>query len=275
MTTQPEITIEPPRGLFTLDIVELWHYRELLIFLAWRDIKVRYKQTFFGAAWAILQPLLIMALFSVIFGRLAGLTSEGIPYPIFTFTALIPWQLFSYALTQSSSSMITDQNLVRKVYFPRLLLPLSSVISGLLDFGISLFVVFGLIWFYHVQITWRIFAVPLLIIFAVMTALSVGIWLSALNVQYRDVRYAVPFLVQIWMYATPVAYSASLIPSKFRWLISLNPMTGVVEGFRWALLGTNSPIGYLFYISFAIMLIFLIGGIIYFRQMEDSFADLI
>lgn len=275
MTTQPEVTIEPPHGLFTLNVVELWQYRELLFFLAWRDIKVRYKQTFFGAAWAILQPLLIMALFSVIFGRLAGLTSEGLPYPLFTFTALIPWQLFSYALTQSSNSMITDQNLIRKVFFPRLLLPFSSVISGLLDFGISFLVVFGLIWFYHIQLTWRILAIPLLIIFAVISALSVGLWLSALNVRYRDVRYAVPFLVQFWMYATPIAYSTSLIPSKFRWLISLNPMTGVVEGFRWALLGTNSPIGDLFYISFAITIIFLIGGIIYFQHMEDSFADLI
>src|SRR3972149_4646684 len=232
--------IEPPKGWTALTLGELWKFRELLFFLTWRDIKVRYKQTALGAAWAILQPILTMVIFSIIFGGLAKLPSEGLPYPIFTYTALLPWQLFAFALTQSSNSLVGDQRLISKIYFPRLVIPFSSVIAGVVDFGIAFIVLAGLMVFYGIKITSSVFMLPLFLLLALISALAVGIWLSALNVKYRDIRYVVPFLTQFWMYDTPIAYSRRLIPEQWRWLYSLNPMTGVVEGFRWALLGKSS-----------------------------------
>lgn len=274
--TQPQIhtLIEPPHSWEALQLPELWKYRELLYFLTWRDIKVRYKQTALGALWAILQPVLTMVVFSVIFGQLAKLPSEGVPYPIFTFTALLPWQLFAFALSNSSNSLVGSQNLVSKVYFPRLVIPIASVLPGLIDFAISFVVLLGMMAFYHVPLTLRILSLPFFLSLAIIAALAIGIWLSALNVEYRDVRYVVPFLTLLWQYATPVAYSSSLIPEKWRVLYGLNPMTGVVEGFRWALLG-NGDVGSLLWVSVAIMLLLLISGLAYFRRMEATFADVI
>ena len=270
-----ETLIEPERGWFNLNLRDLWVYRELLYFLAWRDIKVRYKQTALGAAWAILQPFLTMLLFSVIFGYLAGLPSEGVPYPIFVFTALIPWQLFAYALTQSSTSLVADQNLITKIYFPRLVIPLSSVIAGLLDFAIALVFLLAMMVLFRVPATWRILSLPLFVILTLGTAMAVGLWLSALNVQYRDVRYALPFLTQFWFFATPISYSITLIPEQWQLLYSLNPMVGVVEGFRWALLGTTTVNIPVITVSTGVVLLLLISGLVYFKRMEDSFADVI
>ena len=268
------LVLEPAHGWQGLELRDLWRYRELLYFLTWRDVKVRYKQTLLGAAWAILQPLLTMLVFSIIFGQLAKLPSEGIPYPIFTYTALLPWQLFAFALANSSNSLVGSQNLVSKVYFPRLVIPIASVLPGVVDFAISFLVLIGMMAFYQVPLTARILALPLLLLLALASALAVGIWLSALNVEYRDVRYVVPFLTMFWQYATPVAYSSTLIPAKWRLLYGLNPMTGVVEGFRWALLG-KGEIGGLIWISASIVLVLLVGGIAFFRRMEASFADVI
>lgn len=273
--TPSHLVIEPKSNWLSLGLRDLWQYRDLLFFLAWRDIKIRYKQTLLGAAWAILQPLLTMVVFSFIFGQLAQLPSEGIPYPVFTFTALLPWQLFAFALSQSSNSLVGSQHLVSKVYFPRLIIPISSVAPGLVDFVISFAVLVGLMIFYGIPLTMRLFALPLLLIFALLTALAVGLWLSALNVEYRDVRYIVPFLTQVWMYATPIAYSSTLIPERWRFLYGLNPMTGVVEGFRWVLLGKAQDPGLMFWISVLIVLILLVSGLFYFRRMEDTFADVI
>jgi lipopolysaccharide transport system permease protein len=236
---------------------------------------VRYKQTALGAAWAILQPLLTMALFSVIFGYLAGLPSDGIPYPVFTYTALLPWQLFAYALTQSSSSLVADQRLITKIYFPRLVIPISSVFAGLLDFSIAFLVLVGMMLFFQIQITARILVLPALVLLAVVTALSIGLWLSALNVKYRDIRYALPFLTQLAFFATPISYSSSLIPANWLWLYSLNPMVGVVEGFRWALLGTTYTVGPMVLVSTMVVLLLLVGGLVYFKRMEDEFADIV
>lgn len=275
-TVEPgEIINSPRRGWLDLGLGDLWRYRELIYFLTWRDIKVRYKQTVLGAAWAVLQPLLTMLLFSVLFGALARLPSDGVPYPVFTFTALLPWQLFAFALTQSSISLVTDQNLITKIYFPRLVIPISSVMAGFADFGIACIVLLGMLIVYSIPLTLRLLVLPLLVLLALITALAIGLWLSALNVRYRDVRYALPFLTQLWMYATPIAYSSSLIPIRWRWLYCLNPLTGVVEGFRWALLGKTTPVGSLIFVSAAVVLIFFGGGLIYFKRFEDSFADVI
>jgi homopolymeric O-antigen transport system permease protein len=271
----PEVIIRPSRGGFNMSLSDLWKYRELFYFLSWRDIKVRYKQTVLGVAWVVLQPVLTMMFFSLIFGRIAGLPSQGIPYPVFTFTALVPWQLFSYALSQSSLSLVQDQHLVTKIYFPRIIIPTASVVAGLVDFAISLVVLILLLSVYQIPLTWRFITLPLFTFLALMTAIMVGIWLSALNVQYRDVRYALPFLTLFWMYATPIAYSASLIPEGWRLLYSLNPMVGVVEGFRWALLGVENTVFWETLIASGVVLIFLIVGLFYFKQMEDGFADVI
>ena len=271
----PETVILPPGGWFSLEIGDLWHYRELLYFLTWRDLRVRYKQTLLGAVWAVLQPLLTMVIFSAIFGYFAKLPSQDIPYPVFTYTALLPWQLFAYALTQSSSSLIADRNLITKVYFPRLIVPLSSVVSGVVDFLVAFPLWLVMMLVYRIPFSWRILTLPLFILFALLTAMAIGLWLSALNVKYRDVRYTLPFLTQFWMYATPIAYSSTLVPEPLRWLYSLNPMTGVVEGFRWALLGTENPLGWPIFISVLIVLALFVGGVIYFKRMEDQFADLI
>ena len=272
---QLHILIEPAHGWMPLNLIDLWQYRDLFFFLAWRDIKVRYKQTLLGASWAVLQPLLTMLIFSFIFGKLAGLPSEGIPYPVFTYTALLPWQLFAFALSQSSNSLVGSQQLVSKVYFPRLIIPIASVAPGVIDFVISFVVLIGLMVYFKIQLTTRLFALPLLLLLALLTALAVGLWLSALNVEYRDVRYVVPFLTQVWMYATPVAYSSTLIPEKWRWLYGLNPLTGVVESFRWAVLGKGESLASLFWVSVVMIFILLVSGLFYFRRMEDTFADVI
>lgn len=269
------IVIEPPKGWAPLALGELWKFRELLFFLTWRDIKVRYKQTALGASWAVLQPVLTMIIFSIIFGGLAKLPSDGIPYPIFTFTALLPWQLFAFALSQSSNSLVGSQNLISKVYFPRLVVPFSSVLAGVVDFAIAFVVIVGLLFYYGIGLTPTILLLPLFLLLALISALAVGLWLSALNVKYRDIRYVVPFLTQFWMYATPIAYSSSLIPEKWRWLYSLNPMTGVVEGFRWAILGKSSLDVLSLGISAFMVIALLIGGLYYFKRMETSFADII
>jgi lipopolysaccharide transport system permease protein len=270
-----ETLIEPSRGWFNLELADLWRYRELLYFLTWRDIKVRYKQTALGAAWAVLQPLLTMVVFSIIFGRLAQLPSEGIPYPVFTFTALLPWQLFAFALNQSSASLVADQNLIKKIYFPRLIIPISSVMAGLLDFIIAFGVLLVLMFAFGIPLTPRLLAVPLMVLLALATAMAVGLWLSALNVKYRDVRYTLPFLTQVWLFATPIAYSSTLIPERWQLLYSLNPMTGVVEGFRWALLGKESAVGGMILVSTIMVVLLLVGGLIYFKRMEDEFADIV
>jgi lipopolysaccharide transport system permease protein len=269
----PVLRIERGGRWTALRLRDLWEYRELLYFLVWRDIKVRYKQTALGAAWAVLQPFLTMLVFTVFFGRLAKVPSDGIPYPVFAYTALLPWQLFAFSLTESSNSLVGSQNLIKKVYFPRLVVPMSSVLAGVVDFGISFVVLLGMMAYYRIRPTAAIAALPLFLVFAVATALSVGLWLSALNVQYRDVRYTLPFLTQFWMFATPVAYSSSLVPEKWRALLGLNPMAGVVEGFRWALLGKPSSPWPLLWVSVPAVAALLVGGVIYFRRMESTFAD--
>ena len=270
-----EILIRPSRGWVSLKLGELWQYRELLFFLIWRDVKIRYKQASLGIAWAIIQPLMTMVIFSVIFGHLAKLPSEGIPYPVFSYAALLPWQLFSGALTRSGSSLVGNATLLTKVYFPRLIIPLSATIGGLVDFSISFLVLLGLMLYYGLGPTWAILWLPLLIVFTLVTALSVGLWLSALNVQYRDVQHIIPFIIQAWMYASPVAYSAELIPSgPWRFVYGLNPVAGVIQGFRWALLGANPP-GELMLVSVGMVVIMLVTGLCYFRRMERTFADVV
>jgi len=270
------VILEPRRSFSMSELTDLWRYREVLFFLTWRDIKGRYQQPLLGAAWAILQPVLTMVVFSLIFGNFAKLPSDGIPYPIFTLTALLPWQLFSGALSNASNSLVGNQNLITKVYFPRLVVPISAVLATLVDFAISFLVLIGMMIYYQIPLTERMWTLPAYLLLAMATALGVSLWLSAMNVQYRDVRYAIPFLVQFWMYATPVAYSISIIPENLRAIYSaINPMTGVVEGFRWALLGTTSMDINLVLFSAAVVGVILISGILYFRRMEDSFADII
>jgi lipopolysaccharide transport system permease protein len=269
------VRIRASAGWRALNLGELWRYRELLWFLALRDIQVRYKQTAFGVAWAVLQPLLAMFVFTIIFGVLANVPSDGVPYALFALVGLLPWQLFAYALTQSSQSLVTEQRLITKVYFPRLIVPLASVISGLADFTVAFVLVLGAMVFFAVAPSWNLLAVPALVLFAIATALSVGLWLAALNVEFRDVRYAMPFLTQLWMYATPVAYPSSLVPEAYRPLYGLNPMAGVVEGFRWALLGIGEPPTALMGVSVLTVVVLLAGGLFYFRRLERQFADIV
>lgn len=271
----PSFRIEPPGRWTSIGFAELWQYRELLYFLTWRDIKVRYKQTALGAAWAVIQPVFMMLVFSLFFGRLAKIPSDGIPYPVFTFCALLPWQLFAHALTESSNSLVGNQNLITKVYFPRLVVPISAVLGGLMDFAIAFVILLGMMLYYGIVPGWQVLALPGFVLLAILTALGVGLWLSALNVQYRDVRYTINFLVQFWLFATPVAYPSSIVPEKWRALYGLNPMAGVVEGFRWALLGKSTPPGAMLWVSVAAVVIILTGGLYYFRRMEQEFADLI
>jgi len=271
----PTFYIEPPKGWASIRLRELWDYRELLYFLTWRDVKVRYKQTALGAAWAIIQPLFMMLVFSLFFGRLAKVPSDGIPYPIFTFCALLPWQLFAHALTESSNSLVGNQNLITKVYFPRLVVPIAAVLGGLVDFAIAFAILLVMMFYYGVVPGWAIVTLPGFILLAVMTALGVGLWLSALNVKYRDVRYTITFLVQFWLFATPVAYPSSIVPAKWRALYGLNPMAGVVEGFRWALLGKTEAPGAMLWVSVAVVILILVGGLYYFRRMEQEFADVV
>src|SRR5499426_2770861 len=260
---RPFVRRQARPGWVSVDFAELWHYRELLLFQALRDIKVRYKQTALGAAWAILQPILTMAAFTIFFGRLAGVPSDGVPYPIFTFSALLPWQLFAFALTQSSNSLVDNAAVLTKVYFPRLILPFASVLAGLVDFTIACVVMAGMILYYGVVPGWEAMTLPLFTLLALAAALAVGLWLSALNVRYRDVRYTIPFLAQFWMYASPVVYPVSLVPEKWRLLYSLNPTVGVIEGFRWALLSKGSPDFGVMAASGVVIIALLLGGIVY------------
>jgi lipopolysaccharide transport system permease protein len=268
------VVVEPRKG-FDLRLKELWNYRELLFILVWRDIKVRYKQTALGALWAILQPVLATVVFSIFFGRFAKVPSDGIPYPVFAYVGLLPWQLFAYALNESANSLVSNQNLIRKVYFPRLVIPLSAILAGLVDFAIAFVVLLGLFWKYHIVPSASLVVLPVFILLAVASALAMGLWLSALNVQYRDVRYTIPFLTQLWLFATPVVYPSSLVPAKWRALYGLNPMAGVVEGFRWALLGKAANPGPLVWVSAGMVVLLLLGGVIYFRRMESTFADIV
>jgi lipopolysaccharide transport system permease protein len=254
----------------------VWEYRDLLYFLVWRDIKVRYKQTALGAAWAILQPVLATVVFSIFFGRLAKLPSDGVPYPVFAYVALLPWQLFSFCLAESASSLVSNESLIKRVYFPRLVIPLATVLTGLVDFGVAFIVLLILLFSYGiVPSIASLVLLPVLLLFAIAAALSVGIWLSALNVEFRDVRYTLPFLTQVWMFATPVVYSSRLVPEKWRMLYGLNPMAGVVDGFRWALLGGANGLAPQVWVSAGMVLLLLAGGLVYFRRMESTFADIV
>jgi lipopolysaccharide transport system permease protein len=274
---EPEmvLVISASQGWVGLKLKELWHYRELLYFLTWRDIKVRYKQTLLGAVWAILQPLLTMLIFSLVFGRLAKIPSDGIPYPLFSMAALVPWTLFSFGLTQSSQSLVMSSNMVKKIYFPRLAIPIATVLSGLVDFVLALGILTVMVFSYGVHVGPRVLWLPAFILLTVVISLGVGLWLSAVNVKYRDVRYAVPFLVQFWMYGTPIAYSSTMLHEPWRTLFGLNPMAGVVEGFRWALLGAKTAPGPMVAVSSAMSVVILLAGAFYFRRMEKHFADML
>lgn len=268
--------IESSRGWVSLKLGELWEYRELLYFLVWRDLKVRYKQTALGAAWAIIQPFFTMVVFSVVFGKLAKVPSDGIQYPLFAFAGLVPWTLFANGLTGSSDSLVGSANLIKKVFFPRLAIPLASVLSGVVDFAIAFAVLLGMMAYFGRVPTANVVWLPLLLLLQFTAALGVGLWLSTLNVQFRDVRHTMPFIIQIWMYSTPIAYSSSLIKDPWlRTLCGLNPMAGVVEGFRWALLGTDTAPGPMIVVSALMSLLILTGGAFYFRRMEKTFADLV
>lgn len=269
----PRTRIEPSKGWIALKLADLWEYRELLYFLIWRDIKVRYKQTALGAAWAILQPLLTMAIFSLFFGRLAKMPSDGVPYPLFSYAGLVPWTFFALGLGQSANSLVGSANLIKKVYFPRLLIPLATVCSGVVDFLLAFAVLIVMMFYFGVVPTLNILWLPLFLLLALITSLGVGLWLSALNVEYRDVRFVVPFITQFWMFATPIVYPSSLLSEPWRTLYGINPMVGVVESFRWALLGTDSAPGPIIAVSSITALALLIGGAYYFRRMEKTFAD--
>lgn len=275
MTVPSVVRIEPSHGWTSLKLDELWEYRELLYFLVWRDISVRYKQTVLGAAWAIIQPFFTMVVFSLFFGRLAQMPSDGVPYPIFSYAALVPWTFFANGVSQSSNSLVGSANLIKKVYFPRLAIPIATILSGAVDFVLAFVVLLGMMFYYGVTLTVTIVWLPLLLLLALVTSLGVGLWFSALNVQFRDVRYTVPFLTQFWMFATPIAYPSSLLSEPWRTLYGLNPMVGVVEGFRWALLGTTPAPGAMVVASSLVAVALLIGGAFYFRRMEKNFADVV
>ena len=273
--TQPLLRLTPPRGWLDLDLREVWAARELLYFFVWRDVKVRYKQTAIGVAWAVLQPLLNMVVFSLFFGKLAKIPSGGSPYPVFYYCALLPWTYFATALASATTTVVDQQHVVTKVYFPRVVLPLAAVASGLLDLGIGFGVFLAMMLYYRIAPTPAILMLPAFVLLAVLTALGVGLWLSALNAIYRDVRYVLPFLVQFWMFASPVAYSSSLVPERWRWLYGLNPMAGVIEGFRWSLTGHGEPPNLMLAASAAAVLLVLGGGLVYFRAMESTVADVV
>ncbi len=269
------LRIKPSRAWVSLKLGELWAYRELLYFLIWRDIKVRYKQTALGASWAIIQPFSTMVVFSLFFGKLAKMPSDGIPYPIFSYAALVPWTFFAAGLTQSSNSLVGSSNLITKVYFPRLVIPLATVLSGVVDFGLALAVLVGMMGYYHIAPSMHVFFLPLFVLLALVISLGVGLWLSSLNVKYRDVRYIVPFITQFWLFATPIAYPSSLLQQPWRTIYGLNPMVGVVEGFRWSLLGTKVSNGPMILVSALVALLILVSGAFYFRKMEKTFADIV
>jgi len=267
--------ILPPRGWFEINLQEMWDFRELLHFLVWRDLKVRYKQTAIGVAWVVIQPLLAMMVFTLFFGRLAKMPSEGLPYPVFYYSALLPWLYFASSLTNATNTVVEHEKVITKIYFPRMFLPISSVLSGLVDFGAGFVLLVGMMLYYHKTPTLTTLLAPVLLVLAVLTALAVGLWLSALNAIYRDVRYVTPFLVQFWMFASPVAYPSTLVPARWRWLYGLNPMAGVIEGFRWALTGNGHAPGVLILVSAGSVLLLLIGGAIYFQKMEGTIADMV
>jgi lipopolysaccharide transport system permease protein len=272
---RPVTIIRPGKGWASLDLAALWEYRELLYFLVWRDIKVRYKQTALGASWAIIQPFGTMVVFSLFFGNLAGVPSDGVPYPIFSFAALVPWTFFAQGMTQSANSLVSSQELLRKVYFPRLVIPTAAVLAGLVDFAIAFIVLLGMMVYYGVVPTAHVVFIPPLLLLALITSLGVGLWFSALNVKYRDVAYVVPFVVQFWLFATPIAYPSSLLPEPWRVVYGLNPMVGVVEGFRWALVGTDTAPGPMLLVSVLAAVAILVGGAFYFRWTERTFADIV
>lgn len=269
------IRIESEQGRPRLNLKELYQYRELFLLLIWRDVKVRYKQTILGAAWAILQPVFTMIIFSIFFGNLAGIPSDGIPYPIFSYAALVPWTFFANGISQSSNSLVGNTNLLTKIYFPRMIMPVSTILSGLVDFGLAFCILIVMMMGYKIPISVdAIWIIPLIILTAI-TAMGVGLWLSALNVQFRDIRYVLPFLVQAWLFITPIAYPSSLLAERWKVLYSLNPMAGVVEGFRWALLGANTFPGLILLVSSLMAILIFISGLFFFRRMEDQFADLV
>lgn len=275
-TNQSQVVlIEPSRGWADLNLHEIWKYRELLYFLIWRDVKVRYKQTVIGAAWAVLQPLMTMVVFTVVFKKIANIPTDGLPYPIFAYTALLPWNLFSAALSRSSNSIVAQSNLISKVYFPRLIVPVSATVSGIVDFGVAFIILVGMMMWYGIVPGWGILTLPLFILFTLATALAVGLWLSALNVRYRDVGHATPFLIQLWMFASPIAYPVSLVPEQWRLLYSLNPIAGIVGGFRWALLAEKNADFVTMTISVVAVIALLGGGLVYFKRMERTFADVV
>ena len=271
----PSVHIAARRGWLALDLAELWAYRELLYFFVWRDIKVRYKQTVIGAAWAVLQPLMTMLVFSLFFGRLAKIPSQGLPYPIFYYCALLPWTYFQTATQTATNIVVDQQRVITKIYFPRVVLPISAVLSGLLDFAISFGVFLVMMVYYHMVPTRAVIWLPAFMLLADLTALGVGLWLSALNALYRDVRYVVPFLVQFWMFASPVVYPSSLVSEKWRWLYGLNPMAGVIEGFRWALTGHGQPPGILLAASSAAVVLLVFSGLVYYHAVEGTMADVV
>ncbi len=267
------VRIEPPRGWFDLHLHEVWQYRELLFLFVWRNLKIRYAQTVVGVAWVVIQPLMTMGIFTIFFGRLAKLPSDGLPYPVFYFAALVPWTYFSTALQNCTTIVVENQNVITKVYFPRLILPLTAVISNLVDFGIGFCVLLIVTFFYGIRPGPAAVWLPVLLVLAVLTALGVGLWMSALNALYRDVRYVIPFVVQFWMFASPVAYPSSLVPERWRWLYGLNPLTGVIDGFRWALTGRGVAPGTFMLASAAAVIVVLIGGLLFFQRMEGTVAD--
>jgi lipopolysaccharide transport system permease protein len=269
------ITIKPTKGWASLKLKELWAYRELLYFFMWRDLKVRYKQTVLGASWSIIQPFFTMVVFSIIFGKIAKMPSDGIPYPIFSYAGLVPWTFFAGGLNRASNSLVGNANLIKKVYFPRLCIPISSILSGIVDFILSFSMLIALMIYFGIMPTANIIWLPLLMLIALTTSLGVSLWLSALNVQFRDVGHIVPFLTQIWLFATPIVYPSSLLSEPWRTIYGVNPMAGVVEGFRWALLGTNTAPGPIIIISSIVSLALLISGSLYFRRMEKNFADVV
>ena len=271
----PVVCIAPRRGWLALDLAELWTYRELLYFFVWRDIKVRYKQTVIGAAWAVLQPLMTMLVFSLFFGKLAKIPSQGLPYPIFYYCALLPWMYFSTAMQGATNIVVDHQRVITKIYFPRVVLPIAAVLSGLLDFAISFVALLGMMVYYHMKPAGAVIWLPAFTLLAILTALGVGLWLSALNALYRDVRYVVPFLVQFWMFASPVVYPSSLVPEKWRLLYGLNPMAGVIEGFRWALTGHGQPPGILLAASSAAVILLVFSGLVYYHAVEGTMADVV
>jgi len=271
----PVVRIEARRRWLALDLEELWAYRDLVYFFVWRDIKVRYKQTVIGAAWAILQPVLTMLVFSLFFGKLARIPSQGLPYPIFYYSALLPWMYFATAMQGATNIVVDNQRVITKIYFPRVVLPISSILSGLLDFSISFAVLLVLMAFYRMAPTRAVIWLPAFMLLAVLTALGVGLWLSALNALYRDVRYVVPFLVQFGMFASPVAYPSSLVPVKWRWLYGLNPMAGVIEGFRWALTGHGDPPSILLAASSGAVVLLVLSGLFYYHAVEGTIADVV